>query len=350
MQGIHANEKIISEDEVIQESIIREYQENQAQPVSWDGFKKLLLAAVALSSSAVIAFAVMIIAYLMITHVFAPRQLHYSMPLYLNLEGNDLTSNISLHSLNQYLEDRQVRDVFLLDQFDDLWSQKPLLSPGQVVDVWLEITVPPEYEKSRPERKYAHVTSILSSYGGRVVGRTSKPIYLNGRPKSALNLIFSPWRWFGIINRYHVINFNLHSGFYERGNYPSIFLATEIKARSAPGPEILDASIHIAIRAGILRKILFYARPQSLIGKTLGFGSVFAILGGVGIILWCFQAYEPGTSAGKIESEQGNSDHASDIDSLGESIDIQGSMEVSTEEITMEHEQSDFGQGIKKRR
>lgn len=351
MQGIDEDEKILAEDERIQESIIQEYTASQPGPISWNGAKKVLLAGVALTSSAVITVAIMIIGYLIVTNAFAPRRLKYSMPLNLNLLGNDLVSNISLLSLDKYLEDGQVRDVFLLDQAEDLENQKPLLRPGQVADLWLELTIPPEYEKMRPERKYAHVTSTVSTYGGKAIARTSKPIYLNGRPSSAFNLLLSPWRWIGVLKKYHVVRFLVHPNYHEKRDFPSVFLATEIKARSAPGPEILDVSVHVAIRAGLIKKVLFYARPQSIIGKTLGFGSVVAILTAVGIILWCFQVYQfvPDSNE-QTETEHDISGQSSDIeDTLDNSGEIK-ELELDIEEVIMEEESSELGQSLRKRR
>ena len=310
----------------------------------------MLLAGLALTSSAVIILAVMIIGYLVVTHAFAPRRLKYSMPVNLNLNGNDLLSNISLHSLEQYLEDGQVRDVFLLSESGDIERQKPLLIPGQVTDFWIEIKIPPEYEKLHPERKYAHVTSTLSTHGGMVVARMSKPIYLNGRPRSAFNLILSPWRWIGVFNWHHTVSVPLHLGFNEKRGLPSVFLATEIKARSAPGPEILDVSVHVAIRAGIIRKILFYARPQSLAGKSLGFGSMVAILAGVGTILWCFQAYYiVPDSEDQSDIDQDISSHPSETDSRLSNSDEIISTELVIKETKVE-KGSDSGQSIRKRR
>lgn len=303
------------------------------------------MAGVALSSSVVITVSVMILGYLIVTHSLAPRRLKYSMPLNLNLEGSDLVSNISLYSLEEYLEDRQVRDVFLLDHSGELGNQKPLLSSGQVIDVWLELKIPPEYERIHPERKYAHITSTLSTYGGRVVGRTSKPIFLNGRPKSALNLVLIPWRWLGIFKRYHTVIFPLYSGFQEKNSGPSVFLATEIKARSAPGPEILDVSIHVAIRAGIIKNILFYARPQSFIGRMLGYGSLLAIFGAVGIILWCIQTYHQFVPSNGEDISENLSEFANTPDSQ----DAQKSSEFSMEDSIMEERQSDSGE-LRKRR
>lgn len=310
----------------------------------------MLLAGVALTSSAVIVVAVMIIGYLVVTYAFAPRRLKYSMPLNLNLNGNDLVSNISLYSLEQYLEDGQVRDVFLLGESGAIDNRKQLLSPGQVIDFWIEIKTPPEYEKVHPERKYAHVTSTLFTHGGRVVARTSKPIYLNGRPRSAFNLLLSPWRWIGLLNWHHIVNVPLLLGFREKRDLPAVFLATEIKARSAPGPEILDVSVHVAIRAGAIKKILFYARPQSLIGKSLGFAAVIGILAGVGIILWCFQAYQfVPDSEGQSDMDQEISGHRDDTDSGSDNSDDVKSTELVIKEIMMEN-LSETGDSIRKRR
>jgi hypothetical protein len=290
LQELRGGEAVQSEDEKVQALIMEDLVDKPLQPlISRDNFRKLLLAILALASSAVITCSSIIISYLLITHTFSPRRLHYTMPLPLDLRGSDLVSNISMYSLHQYHVDGQTYRI-LLDHKDQSML-KPLVSPGQIIHVWLEIMVPPEYENRHPERRFAHVTSTLSTHGGEEVGKMSRPVYLNGRAGSAMDFFLMPWRWFGIIKRYHMVKVVLFSGFREMKSNPSIFLTTEIQARSPPGPEILEASVHISLQANVIQKILFYARPQSLLGKLLGVGSIIAIIVCICILWGCFQMY-----------------------------------------------------------
>lgn len=285
-------EPLIASDRRLSQTIQNEM-EKEAEDAARGSidYTSITLLVTALVSSVVVLVSMAILGYLVVTFAFAPRRLEYSMPLPLDLVQHDLVSNISLYSMQRYLDDGQARDVFFLEQLGELSNQRPLVSVGQKFDVWLKLHVPPEFERGRPERRYAHVTSSLSTSTGAVTARASKPIQLNGRRSSALGVILWPWRFAGVLPWEHVVTVKLFSGIRERKASRSIFLATEIKARAPPGPEILEAFVGIRLRAGILQTILYYARPQSLLGKLLAVGSLVGALAASGVAIGCFQAY-----------------------------------------------------------
>lgn len=244
------------------------------------------------------------------------------MPLPLDLVEHDLVSNISLHSLQRYVDDGQARDVFLLEQLGEVESQRPLISSGQTFDVWLKLRVPPEFEKGNPARRYAHVTSSLSTSTGTVTSRVSMPVSLNGRRASVLGLVSWPWRFAGLLPWDHAVTIKLFNGIRERKAARSVFLATQIKARSPPGPEILEATIGVRLRAGMVQTVLYYARPQSLLGKLLAVGSSFAVLTGAGVVIGCYHAHRNSklADAGADIGDDGMSDD-DDVLSAGASSD-----------------------------
>ena len=270
------------------DNIMNEFNVVKPPPlITWERAKSLFVGVVALLSASMVLVAVFVAGYLLLTNLFSPAKLHYHMPLPLDLEGHDLVSNVTFISLDQYSADGHVWNAN--DVGDALVS--PLLGQGDKFDAWLEISVPCEYERSHPERKFAHLTSELLSYQGKRVKRASKPVMLNGRPSSALSLALGPWRWLGVIDRRHVVNVKLFDGHVERKNLPTVFLSLKIKARSPPGPEILEVNLHVALRSGILRTLLFYARPQSFVGKAMGLGSFVVISSGSLVLFLCLHFY-----------------------------------------------------------
>ena len=112
----------------------------------------------------------------------------------------------------------------------------------------------------------------------------------------------------------HAVTVNLFSGTRDLKAARSVFLATQIMARSPPGPEILDATIGVRLHAGVVQTMLYYARPQSLLGKLLAVGSSVAVLAGAGVVIGCYRAYRNSTrgSAGE-EIGDGMSDDDDDF-------------------------------------
>lgn len=207
LQELDHDESILLNDRRIQETILKEIDKNESSPppiVTRSGLWNFILAIIALTSSALVTLALVVVAYLVVTHAFAPQRLHYSMPMLLELQGNDLVSNISLNSLSQYYADGQIQSMLVLDQDGQVEYQKALVSPGQVMDIWMEIEVPSEYEKLHPERRYAHVSASMSTYGGKLVGRAAKPVWLNGRQSSASCVAFDSrhHQWKKILNAF----------------------------------------------------------------------------------------------------------------------------------------------------
>ncbi len=294
-------EPLIASDRLLSQRIQNEMKDGEGAANGGIDYASITLFITALLSSAVVLVSLAILGYLVITYAFAPRRLEYSMPLPLDLVGNDLVSNISLHSLQRYAEDGQARDVFLLEQLGEVESQRPLISVGQKFDVWLKLHVPPEFEKGTPERRHAHVTSSLTTSTGTVTARVSKPVCLNGRRVSVLGIVLWPWRFAGVLPWDHAVTVNLFSGTRDLKAARSVFLATQIMARSPPGPEILDATIGVRLHAGVVQTMLYYARPQSLLGKLLAVGSSVAVLAGASVVIGCYQAYRNSTrgSAGE---------------------------------------------------
>jgi len=256
--------------------------------ITWERAKSLFLGVVALFAASMVLVAAFVAVYLLLTNLLSPAKLHYHMPLPLDLEGHDLVSNVTFMSLDQYSGDGHVWNA---DDIGDDALVGLLLGQGEKFDAWLEISVPNEYERSHPERKFAHVTSELLSYQGKRVKRTSKPVMLNGRPSSALSLALGPWRWIGVVDRRHVVPVRLFKGHIEQRNLPTVFVSVRIQARSPPGPEILEVNLHVALRSGIVRKVLFYARPQSLVGKAMGLGAFLVISSGSLVLLLCLHFY-----------------------------------------------------------
>lgn len=103
--------------------------------------------------------------------------------------------------------------------------------------------------------------------------------------------MLGPWRWLGVLQRSHTIRVALFTKYVESKSRPSIYFSSLIKARSPPGPEILGARVNISLRAGLLQKILFYARPQSVLGKVLGVAAFVASIGGSSVLYACFYVY-----------------------------------------------------------
>ena len=319
-QKLLLDEPILAADRRLSQRIYDEVQAQQAaedaskRPSSLDG-KTIALGVTALVSSTVVLCSIAILGYLTVTFALSPRRLEYTMPLPLDLVGHDLVSNVSLYSLQQYLEDGQARDVSLLEQDDGMGTQRPLLSPGQGFDVWMRLHVPPEYETGQDRsRRFGHVTASLSTLAGKVTARVSKPVALNGRRSSVLGLMLWPWRFVGVLPREHAVTVELFSVVRERKAAPSMFLATEIKARAPPGPDILDATIGVTLRAGLVQTVLFYVWPQSLLGKLLGVGSVLAALSGAGVVIGCYQAYKNSKMGDTADLLADLGDGMSDVD------------------------------------
>eukprot|EP00890_Picochlorum_soloecismus_P003590 jgi/Picsp_1/4231/NSC_01740-R1_hypothetical protein CHLNCDRAFT_134746 [Chlorella variabilis] len=255
--------------------------------ITWERAKGLLVGVVALLSASMVLVAAFVAGYLLLTNLLSPAKLHYYMPLPLDLEGHDLVSNVTFLSLDQYNADGYVWNA------DDIGDAliSPLLGQGGKIDAWLEISVPNEYERRHPERKFAHVTAELLSYQGKRVKRASKPVMLNGRPSSALSLALGPWRWLGVVDRRHIVPVKLFEGHVEQRNLPTVFVSVKVQARSPPGPEILEVKLHVALRSGIVRKLLFYARPQSFVGKAVGLGAFLVISSGSLVLFLCLHFY-----------------------------------------------------------
>ena len=292
VQELNLAESLIASDRLLSQHIQDEVKKDAEESAKGGiDYASITLFVTALLSSAVVLVSLAILGYLVVTYAFAPRRLEYSMPLPLDLVEHDLVANISLHSLQRYVDDGQARDVFLLEQLGEVDNQRPLISAVQKFDVWLKLYVPPEFEKKNPERRFAHVTSSLSTATGTVTSRISKPVYLNGRRASVLGIVLWPWRFAGVLPWDHAVTLNLFSGVREPKALRSVFLATQIKARSPPGPEILEATIGVRLRAGVVQTVLYYARPQSLLGKLLAVGSSVAVLAGAGVVVGCYQAY-----------------------------------------------------------
>lgn len=309
---LEKNEPLLEADRRLSQRICDEVEaqkaERSSERPSLDA-RTVTLGVAALVSTTVVLCSLAVLGYLIVTFAFAPRRLEYTMPLTLDLVDHDLVSNISLSSLARYLDDGQVRDVSLLEQLGEVETQRRLLSPGQGFDVWLKLQVPPEYETGQDRsRRSGHVTASLSTHAGKVTARTSKPVSLNGRRPSVLGLMLWPWRFAGVLPREHTVTVKLFSRVRERKSAPSIFLATEIKARAPPGPDILDATIGITLRAGMVQTVLFYARPQSMLGKLLGVGSVIAAFAGAGVVIGCYQAYKNSKVSDTVDLGDGMSD------------------------------------------
>ena len=103
--------------------------------------------------------------------------------------------------------------------------------------------------------------------------------------------MLGPWRWLGLLETNHRVQVSLFSGFVERKYKPSAFISVAIKARYPPGPEVLDAKMHVSIQAGLLQRLLFYARPQSTLGNIAGLLAAVTAFGGLTVIGVCFYAY-----------------------------------------------------------
>lgn len=153
--------------------------------ISWNSLRTAVLGIIALVAATVITGAMVIVAYLVVTHTLTPKRLHYVMPVPLELEGHDLKTNISLFSIDQYYVDSQIQSAELRESLTGTVA-KPLISSGQMIDIWLDIDVPGEYERQDVSRKFAHVVAELQSHKGVLRARATKPVVLNGRPSSAL--------------------------------------------------------------------------------------------------------------------------------------------------------------------
>ena len=254
---------------------------------SWlpEGFSKFLRTGIMLffagCSAAVAAGGVAILCYLIATHSLTPRQLWYSTPLPLDLAGRELVSYASM--LPPTTPSRNIknnnggRNGAVPPAEINLDPNSRFLPPGQRMDIWLDLVLP----GSIYANELAHVVAELETADGRESGRATQPVMLRGRASSLWNLMMAPLRWVGIINDAQKVSVQLFNDYTEQKDAPFAAFKLTLKPRTdSSGPSVISADLRVHLRVGLLRKTLYYLRPNSLLALALGAGAACAAVGG----------------------------------------------------------------------
>jgi hypothetical protein len=106
-----------------------------------------------------------------------------------------------------------------------------------------------------------------------------------------------PLHWVGLGDGSTTVSLLLFSKHQEQQKDKlSVVFKLSIKSRTSTCPDVLGARLHVKWRVGLIRTLLYYMRPYSLLGLLIGIAAVTAMMGGsVGALLCLVLLRMPGT-------------------------------------------------------
>jgi hypothetical protein len=110
-------------------------------------------------------------------------------------------------------------------------------------------------------------------------------------------LVRFPLHWVGLGDGSTTVSLLLFSKHQEQQKDKlSVVFKLSIKSRTSTCPDVLGAHLHVKWRVGLLRTLLYYMRPYSLLGLLIGIAAVMAMMGGsVGALLCLVLLRMPGS-------------------------------------------------------
>jgi hypothetical protein len=235
--------------------------------------RSALLVLTAVMAATVAAGGMSVLGYLLATHAFTPRQLQYSIPLAPEIVNESIVADaIVLPLTSGSIRQEAVQQPA---------SAARLLPPGMYIDLYIDLEIP--YYRSLDQRgvrsDVAHVTTELRSTNGRLADRAVQTVLLR-RSGSMLRTLKSPLRWMGFVEDTQIIPLKVFANYKEQADRPFTALHVAIKSLNHLAPEILNVRSRVRLRLGLIRRLLFYIKPNVLLALVLGSCAVAAAVAG----------------------------------------------------------------------
>eukprot|EP00197_Chlamydomonas_leiostraca_P005694 CAMPEP_0202869298 /NCGR_PEP_ID=MMETSP1391-20130828/12378_1 /ASSEMBLY_ACC=CAM_ASM_000867 /TAXON_ID=1034604 /ORGANISM="Chlamydomonas leiostraca, Strain SAG 11-49" /LENGTH=451 /DNA_ID=CAMNT_0049549607 /DNA_START=83 /DNA_END=1436 /DNA_ORIENTATION=- len=176
-------------------------------------------------------------------------------------------------------------------------KQQVVLADGQQVSVQVVLHIPPDHGD------LFQLTGELLGPGDAVLSRTTrthvpKPHSLLWR--TARHLSLAPLYMAGVLADEQVVTVRLVDRYVERGSSPALSFRALLASRNStagvlPPPAVLQGAVHMHLKLGLLRTLLYYVRPNLavtlLVGgaaavTALGAGAAALALGFIALVLY----------------------------------------------------------------
>lgn len=276
----------------------------------------LFLFSMSAAGSAVAAAGLGLLGYLLLSRALTPPQVLHTRTLYLDYSASDIIAQAA------FLPPGELSDGVPTG----LPPGTRFLAPGQRVDVWLDLQLPPP--TSAPSARgscngggMAQVVAELVTLDGKTLARASRPLLLRQGGNTLWTVLTAPLRWVGLADGSKEVRVELFKNFREVDKAPFTVFQVAIKTRD-PGwaPELLSAQVSVRLRMGLLRSILYTLRPGTLLMLLLGGSALACLLGGstaaaVCFALWLYTLWGAYRSEGAAEKAAGEAGEGSEAGS-----------------------------------
>ncbi|KAK9806951.1 hypothetical protein WJX72_008481 [[Myrmecia] bisecta] len=176
------------------------------------------------------------------------------------------------------------------------------LKPGQHFDVWVELVVPDSFDEERTE--VFQVKAELLSADGRLAVSASRPGLVKYRSpviRQLRALLLAPLVLMGLAEEQQDLQLPLLTNYAEKPDIPFAVFRATLHARAGGGrlPQLYDARVHVRLRLGLLRRLLYMVRPGNMLMLLL-MSVALAFVGAGGsacivlLMLWLYTVRSPG--------------------------------------------------------